>query len=324
MSVTAQTTRNTSTAAAGATVFPYAFKIATAGDLLVQVNGVTKTLGVDYTVSGAGMDAGGNVTFVVPMVGGEKVVRKRAMTIQRATDYQTLGDLRATTLNADLDAAVLMVQQLNELLGRCLAASEQDDTSAFNYDAGGRRITNGALAVGLNDFTTYTQVLSMIGGSAPLVAGYRVASASTSNGDPSVGLPVWSVALTAGKKYRVKIIGSAQKTAAGSYGFRVRQYSSGGLAGVTTGRAMYRDQADTAMKVWRLTSANGASGLAEAGFDYTPAVLNDSVVFDVEFIFSCTTAGTLEFRFGNTTNNGAHTVQIDGGTTYTVEEIPGL
>lgn len=308
MSVTAQTTRNTSTAAAGATVFPYAFKIATASDLLVQVNGVTKTLGVDYTVSGAGVDAGGNVTFVTPLVGGEKVVRKRAMTIQRATDYQTLGDLRATTLNADLDAAVMMAQQLNELLGRCLAASELDDTSAFNFDAGGRRITNGAIAVGLNDFTTYTQVLSMIGGSVPLVAGYRVASASTSSGDPSVGLPVWSVALTAGKKYRVKIIGSAQKTAAGSYGFRVRQYSSGGLAGVTTGRAMYRDQADTAMKVWRLTSVNGASAPAEAGFDYTPTALNDSVVFDVEFVFACTTSGTLEFRLGNTTGNGAGTV----------------
>ena len=48
MAVTAQTTRNTSTAAAGATVFPYAFKIAVASDLLVQVNGVTKTLGADY------------------------------------------------------------------------------------------------------------------------------------------------------------------------------------------------------------------------------------------------------------------------------------
>lgn len=325
MSVTAQTTRNTSTAAAGATVFPYAFKIATAGDLLVQVNGVTKTLGVDYTVSGAGVDAGGNVTFVTPLVGGEKVVRKRAMTIQRATDYQTLGDLRATTLNADLDAAVLMVQQLNELLGRCLAASEQDDTSAFSYDAGGRRITNGAIAVGLNDFTTYTQVLSMIGGSVPLVAGtYLSANVAKSADTSGIMALVWSIALTAGKKYRIKIIGSAQKTAAGSYGFRVRQYSSGGLAGVTTGRAMYRDQADTAMKVWRLTSANGASAPAEAGFDYTPTALNDSVVFDVEFIFSCTTSGTLEFRFGNTTNNGAHTVQLDAGTTYTVEEIPGV
>lgn len=322
MTVTAQATRNRSVAAGGATVFPYSFKIAAASDLLVQVNGVTKTLGVDYTVSGVGVGTGGNVTFVTPMVGGELVVRKRAMAIQRATDYQTLGDLRAVTLNADLDAAVLMVQQLNELLGRCLAANEQDDTSAFNYDAGGRRITNAGLATGLNDVTTYTQVVSMINGGLPLFAGtYFSANVERSADTSGFMAQVWQVALTAGKRYRIRIIGSAQNTAAGAYGFRLRQYSSGGLAGTTNGRAMYRDQADSAMKAVRISMVDGS---ANAGFDYSPTTINQPVPFDVEFIFNCTTSGTMEFRFGNTTNNGAHIARLDIGTLFTVEELATL
>lgn len=120
MAVTAQTPRNVSTATAGATVFPYGFKITEDADLYVEVDGVAKTLDVDYTVSGAGTDGGGDVTFLVAMVGGETVVRARAMAYARAADYQSLGDLRSSTLNNDQDAPVLMIQQLAEGLGRSL------------------------------------------------------------------------------------------------------------------------------------------------------------------------------------------------------------
>lgn len=120
MAVTNQTPRNVSTATAGATVFPYSFKVISAGDLHVEVDGVAKTLDVDYTVSGVGNDAGGDVTFLAAMAGGEVVARKRNMAYERQADYQNLGDLRSSTLNNDQDAPVLMIQQLAESVGRAL------------------------------------------------------------------------------------------------------------------------------------------------------------------------------------------------------------
>lgn len=120
MTVPYQTPLNVSTAAAGATVFAYNFKIVAKVDLLVQVNGVTKIEGTHYTVSGVGLDAGGEVTFLAPLVGGETVVCKREMAFQRSTDFQNLGDLRSSTLNNDQDAPVMMAQQLKDEASRML------------------------------------------------------------------------------------------------------------------------------------------------------------------------------------------------------------
>lgn len=124
MAVTQQTPRNVSTAAPGATVFPYNFRILDASDLLVTVDGVARTVNVHYTVSGVGAAGGGNVTFLTPLEGGETVLRKRAMPLERLTDYQNLGDLRSPTLNNDQDAPVMMIQQLDEAIGRALRIRE--------------------------------------------------------------------------------------------------------------------------------------------------------------------------------------------------------
>ena len=120
MAVTEQNPRNVSTAAAGATVFPYNFRILDKRDLLVTVNGVARTVDAHYTVSGVGAAGGGNVTFLSQLAGGEVVMRKRNMKLERLTDYQNLGDLRSPTLNNDQDAPVMMVQQLADDVARSL------------------------------------------------------------------------------------------------------------------------------------------------------------------------------------------------------------
>lgn len=130
MAVSNQTPRNVSVATAGATVFPYNFKVTRASDLLVRVNGVTKTLGVHYTVDGVGQDSGGNITFLTPMAGGESVMRRRNMAFTRETDYQNLGDLRSATLNNDQDEPVLMIQQIGEQVSRAVAMP--DDLSGVD------------------------------------------------------------------------------------------------------------------------------------------------------------------------------------------------
>lgn len=120
MAVTQQTPRNVSTAATNATVFAYGFKINAKADLLVTVNGSARVVDVDFTVTGVGSDAGGNLTFLDPLVGGETVLRMRNMALARSTDYQANGDLRAATVNNDHDAAVMMIQQIAEIGDRSL------------------------------------------------------------------------------------------------------------------------------------------------------------------------------------------------------------
>lgn len=111
MTVTAQTPIISATAAAAATVFPYPFKIFEGTDLLVTVDNVVKTITTHYTVSGAGDDAGGNVTFLVAMAGGEVVVLRRALPVIRDTNYQEGGDLLANTHNDDHDYPIMLIQQ---------------------------------------------------------------------------------------------------------------------------------------------------------------------------------------------------------------------
>ena len=125
MTVPSQTPRNLSTAAPGATEFPYDFKILEASHLLVQVDGVTKALNVDYTVDGVGNNAGGNVTFLAPLTGGESVLRKRNMPFSRSIDYQQLGDFGSATMNSDQDAPIMMLQQLSESIQRSLRLSDE-------------------------------------------------------------------------------------------------------------------------------------------------------------------------------------------------------
>ncbi|WP_313495472.1 hypothetical protein [Pseudoxanthomonas mexicana] len=130
MSVTSQIPRKVSTAAPGATLFPYDFKVLSKFDMEVQVDGVTKTVDVDYTLTGVGLDSGGDITFVTPMGGGETVMRRRAMAYERSNDFQQLGDLRSPTLNNDQDAPIMMIQQVADAVSRSLTLPPSSTASA--------------------------------------------------------------------------------------------------------------------------------------------------------------------------------------------------
>lgn len=152
MTVSAQPPISRSTGNGVTTVFPYTFKIISDGDIEVSVDDVVKTLNVDYTVSGAGLDAGGDVTMTTAPAVGTTVVRRRDMAIVRSTDYQDQGTLPAATLDLDIDSTVLMMQQLDERLGRTFslpassAAGGTMPTPAAGYvlgwDALGKNLTN--------------------------------------------------------------------------------------------------------------------------------------------------------------------------------------
>lgn len=120
MTVSAQPPINRSTGNGVTTVFPYTFKIISSADMEVSVDGVVKTLTVDYTLSGVGDDAGGNVTMLAAPATSTSVVRRRNMALTRNTDYQDQGELPASTLDSDLDSAVLMIQQVDEKTDRAM------------------------------------------------------------------------------------------------------------------------------------------------------------------------------------------------------------
>lgn len=108
------------TAIAAQTVFAYPFPIFVDADIVVDVDGVTKVLTTDYTVSGAGNETGGNVTFVVAMTGDEVVTIYRDIAIERSTDFQQNGPWSSATFNDELDKLYLIIQELENKVGRAI------------------------------------------------------------------------------------------------------------------------------------------------------------------------------------------------------------
>lgn len=120
MTVAQQTPYSPYTGNGVTTVYPYAFKILDEGDLDVYVAGVLKTLNVDYTVSGVGVDTGGSVTFAVAPGNTLSVSIIRAMVAERLTDYQFQGDFNTDTVNPDFDRAILLLQDSQTQLNRAI------------------------------------------------------------------------------------------------------------------------------------------------------------------------------------------------------------
>jgi len=129
-------------ATASQTVFAYPFAIFADADLKVYqtLSGVGAddtadilTLTTDYTVSDAGVTAGGNVTLVTSAAAGDIITIQRDLAVARTTDYQNLGDLASTSLNDDLDKLVMMVQQQEEALaGRLLQFHQATDLTSIS------------------------------------------------------------------------------------------------------------------------------------------------------------------------------------------------
>ena len=91
-------------------IFPYTFKITTAADLSVYLNNIVQSTG--FTISGIGVESGGNVTFTTAPASGVVVEFKRNVPLARTTDYLTSGTLEADTLDDDIDRVVMMMQDV--------------------------------------------------------------------------------------------------------------------------------------------------------------------------------------------------------------------
>jgi hypothetical protein len=112
-------------AATGAqTVFIYPFPIFEAEDLEVRLDGTVQVGG--YSVAGAGDSAGGSVTFAAAPAGGTVVTLRRSIAIERVSDFQPNGLLRANTLNDELDRQTAALQEMTAALEATLRADPGD------------------------------------------------------------------------------------------------------------------------------------------------------------------------------------------------------
>lgn len=123
--ITSETTRISYAGNGSTTVFAYPFTIIADADLLVIIrdasgNETTQTLTTHYTVSGAGVDGGGNVTMGTAPASTETLTIMRDRALKQESDWATGGAFLAETLEDDIDELTMIVQQLQEQLNRAI------------------------------------------------------------------------------------------------------------------------------------------------------------------------------------------------------------
>jgi hypothetical protein len=97
----------------GGTTYPYTNKILSQNDLKVYVADVLKTLTTDYTVSGVGTAAGGNVVFLVaPAVGVSVLITKDGVEFTQETDYVENDSFPAADHENALDKLTNIAQKI--------------------------------------------------------------------------------------------------------------------------------------------------------------------------------------------------------------------
>ena len=142
MTVSTTTNKVSYSGTGSQTVFAYTFKIFADGDLDVYIrdtNGTEtlQTITTHYTVSGAGSDSGGNVTFVTAPGSTDTVVIQRKLDLTQGTDYVANDPFPAESHEDALDRLTFITQQIQEEVDRSIKASVTNtiSTTEFAVDA---------------------------------------------------------------------------------------------------------------------------------------------------------------------------------------------
>lgn len=125
MTVSSTTTKAQYSGNGVTTVFAVPFYFLLNADLLVILRSsggveTTQLLGTNYTVTGAGNEAGGSVTMIVAPPAGTTLTILRNAPATQVTDLLPNDRLPAESLENALDKATMLIQQLEEEAGRSL------------------------------------------------------------------------------------------------------------------------------------------------------------------------------------------------------------
>lgn len=117
-------------ASAGQTSFPFDFPIYAQTDLQVLRERAdvisTLTLGTDYTVTGAGDQAGGSITLTTGAAAGDILVLLSNMPTARNAKFVNGGDLPAASLESEFNRLRILFQQTNRDLQNTLLFPSTD------------------------------------------------------------------------------------------------------------------------------------------------------------------------------------------------------
>jgi microcystin-dependent protein len=145
MTVTSTTARDDFVGNGATSVYSYNFRILANTDLLVTVADTsnvetTLTLTTDYTVSGVGDDSGGNVTLVSAgqawldtdgdLLTDYALTIRRVRPVTQTTDIRTQGPYRPDVVEDSLDHGIMVAQQRQDEVDRCLKLPETEAGSA--------------------------------------------------------------------------------------------------------------------------------------------------------------------------------------------------
>ncbi len=116
------------TATGGQTVFVYDFIIYTSTDLDVYKKGASATPddagqllapGVDYAVTGVGVQAGGTIVLTIGATLNDIITVKRKLPLSRMTEF-IQGNLTPESLNLEFNALLGMIQDMNMALAKII------------------------------------------------------------------------------------------------------------------------------------------------------------------------------------------------------------
>lgn len=120
MSVTLQYNPAPQPANGSTKTFFTTFSFLEASDLLVYVDGVLKSLDVDYEVSGEGLASGGSVTFFIEPLAGSSVLINRKTLASQPEDFVFNDALPTQVVERALDRCIMVVQELTASEGAYL------------------------------------------------------------------------------------------------------------------------------------------------------------------------------------------------------------
>jgi len=164
------------------TVFAFPYRFLTNTDLVVTLvqadtTQVVQTLNTDYTVSGAGDDAGGTVTMVVAPATGQQLIIVRDIELTQETDYISGDPFPAETHETALDKLTMISQRLNNLISRSIRLSDADllvtstilpapvANATLVWNATGTALVNG---VGTGEFVGLSSYMEVVLGSVDI------------------------------------------------------------------------------------------------------------------------------------------------------------
>ena len=132
MTISTTSIVNTYTGNGSTDAFAYTFKIAANADIKVYIRTIAtgaealKTLDTHYTVSGAGADSGGTVTFTSGNIptDAQQIVLRRATTKTQTFDLVENDPFSADSFETSLDKITSITQELQEELDRSFKVSK--------------------------------------------------------------------------------------------------------------------------------------------------------------------------------------------------------